>query len=492
MRSTPPRLAGVALAVAVLAATCADDADDSAAPPTTEAAPTGEAAATSGEGDTEADAPAGEGDAEADAPAGDGVESDARWADGDSSVLFDQAQLHTYELTLSDEDLAFLDAEPTAEEYVPGTLTFDGETVENVGIRYKGSIGAFFSCVSGGGFPNLGELDGEKTCRKLSMKVKINFEGQDRRFYDVRRLQFHAMGNDASLMHERLGYLMYRSMGIAAPRAVHARLVINGEFVGVFALVEQIDGRFTRENWDEGGGNLYKEVWPIIDGRAANDAELFSGLKTNEDEDPSFDQVQRFGDAMASADEDDRGDTLRRFMSVDEVAAYVAVDRTIGNDDGAFHIYCFTPGEPCSPHNFYWYEDPARGTMHLIPWDLDHAFGNLISPANPVTPLSDPFGEISNDCRPQGGVFPQISSACDPILDAFASFEAETAAQTEAFLAGPFAAEATDALLDAWTEQIRTSLEEEADLHGDVSVNRWEQSVDYLRRQLDWARDQAG
>ncbi|MDG2026134.1 MAG: CotH kinase family protein [Acidimicrobiales bacterium] len=343
-------------------------------------------------------------------------------------------------------------------------------------------------------FGDLSDLRGEKTCRKLSMKVKVNWDGQDQTFYDVRKLQFHAMSNDQSMMHERLGYHMYREMGIAAPSAVHARLVINGEEVGVFALIEQIDGRFNRQNWDEGGGNLYKEVWPVFAGEAVTEEAAFAGLKTNEDEDPTFDQIQAFGAAMAAADEDDRADTLRRWMSVDEVAAYVAVDRTIANDDGAFHVYCFEGGsaDMCSPHNYYWYEDPSRATMHLIPWDLDHAFANLISPANPVTPLSDPFGEISNDCQPQGFMIPQVPSVCDPILYAFASFESEIDAKVDEFLAGPFSEENVNALLDEWSAQIADAVALEADTHTEsVPVQWWEQSLDRLRGHIEWARDRA-
>src|SRR5688572_8331389 len=51
--------------------------------------------------------------------------------------LFDPEQLRTFELELDEEDLAFLDADPKAEEYVPGQLVFEGRRVEPVGIRYK-------------------------------------------------------------------------------------------------------------------------------------------------------------------------------------------------------------------------------------------------------------------------------------------------------------------------------------------------------------------
>ena len=75
-----------------------------------------------------------------------------------------------------------------------------------------------------------------------------------------------------------IGY--FREMGVPAPRSVHARLIINGQFNGIYALTEQIDGRFTRENFDDGTGNLYKEIWPITNSGVPMPAEpLQNALK---------------------------------------------------------------------------------------------------------------------------------------------------------------------------------------------------------------------
>jgi hypothetical protein len=65
----------------------------------------------------------------------DGLDLDER----DDTYLFDQSKLHTFDIELSEADLAILDADPVAEEYVPGTLRFENETIA-VGVRYKGSI----------------------------------------------------------------------------------------------------------------------------------------------------------------------------------------------------------------------------------------------------------------------------------------------------------------------------------------------------------------
>ena len=47
-----------------------------------------------------------------------------RYSYGDSDYLFDQEKFHTFELTLSDHNLAYLDSAHSLEEYVPRTLTF--------------------------------------------------------------------------------------------------------------------------------------------------------------------------------------------------------------------------------------------------------------------------------------------------------------------------------------------------------------------------------
>ena len=132
---------------------------------------------------------------------------------GDSSYIFDQNTLHTFELTLSEEDLALIDKQPGKEEYVEGSMTFEGEEIGPVGIRYKGSVGAWVGCVAGDFF----EAEGEKTCTKLSMKVKINWEDTDDTFYGLKKLQFHSQNLDPTKMHERLGYWLFEKWEFQHP-----------------------------------------------------------------------------------------------------------------------------------------------------------------------------------------------------------------------------------------------------------------------------------
>jgi hypothetical protein len=424
------------------------------------------------------------------------VQDGPRYSYGDSDYLFDQEKLHTFELTLSDQNLAYLDSAPSLEEYVPGTLTFEGETLP-VGIRYKGSVGAWVGCLSGEEFLS---TEGEKECTKLSTKIKINWEDSDDTFYEVKKLQFHSQNLDPTKMHERLGYWLFREMGVPAPRSVHARLIINGQFNGIYALTEQIDGRFTRENFDDGTGNLYKEIWPITNNGSPMPIEPLQGsLKTNEDEDPTFDVIQQFAQAVINTDNRTRQDVMRQWMNVDQALAYMVVDRAIANDDGVLHFYCggseeIEFGGGCNSHNFYWYEDPTAELIHLIPWDLDNAFDNITGPANPVTPIKDKWGEKTNDCKPfaygQWGLT-QLSAACDPIIGTLATFEQEYQELRDAFLAGPFAKEIVEGLLNTWAGQIKDAVQEADEAHNDQpSMSEWLRAIEKLKGDLEYARNQ--
>ena len=405
-----------------------------------------------------------------------------------ADYVFNQTQFRTFELNLPEASLAQIDADPTAEEYVEGSLTFEGETISPVGIRYKGSVGAFVNCVSGNDWAN---PSGYKTCTKLSMKIKINWNGSDTQFFGMKKLQFHSQNNDPTQMHERLGYWLFRSMGVPAPRAVHCRLVINGQFIGVFILAEQIDGRFTKKNFADGDGNLYKEIWPIDDqGNAFSEAKYLSHLKTNTDQSPTAAIIRAFGTEIQNSTPSTIQTVIENRMDVNEILSYAVVDRLIRNDDGAFHWYCFND---CSSHNFYWYEEPNSGQMHLIPWDLDHAFDNIQSGGNPVTTIADDWGQTRNNCEPFSYGFlgiQQKSAACDKLTKGWTTYTTEYDALKTQFKNTYFSEAQVNALINLWTAQIRDATIEAAEKHNDaLALSEWENAVASLRTKLKYSLD---
>jgi len=405
----------------------------------------------------------------------------------DSDYLFDQNKLHTLELNIP--NLSAIDNDPAAEEYVSASITFEGETLSPVGVRYKGSIGAFAECLSG---PSIFEPNGFKTCTKLSMKVKINWQGREDKFYGLRKIQLHSMNNDPSQMRERLGYWLFDQMGIPSPRAVHVKLKINGEYVGLFVMVEQIDGRFTKYHLDDGDGNVYKELWPLSEnGNPHSDATYRNALKTNEDQNTSIDIIKGLAlDVKNASTDNELKAAISKWTNTEKLINYAMVDRTIKHDDGPFHWYCF---QGCSPHNFYFIEEPSKEKIHLVPWDLDHAFTNYTAP-NPVTMIPDDWGETRNNCQAfsTGGFFGvlQRSAACDKLIYGMTLFEEEFANSKIEFDNGPFSEENINGLLQTWSDQIRDATIEASEKHNDaLRPVTWDQQVDELKLQCRIARD---
>jgi len=218
-------------------------------------------------------------------------------------------------------------------------------------------------------------------------------------------------------------------------------------------------------------------------------AELIASLRTNEDDEPTAILTTTFAEELLNAGNTER--VLDDWMDLETTTAHLVVDRAIRHDDGPFHWYCFD-GDDCEPHNFYWYEDPSGPTLHLIPWDLDNAFENLVSDANPVTPVADTFGETTNDCMPfASGAFQlvQRSATCDPLFAAYAEQDELYEQLEDALWEGPLAKDTVDALLDTWVEQITDATAEANSTHDDArAVETWLNRVEALKEALDYVR----
>ena len=406
-----------------------------------------------------------------------------------SDSIFNQDKLPVLELNLPANALAYIDADPAAEEYVEGSLTYNGETISPIGIRYKGSIGAFVGGVSGENWFN---PSGHKTATKLSMKFKIDWQGYNSTFYNLKTLQLHSMNLDPSQLHDRLGYWLFRQMGVPAPRAVHVKLYINGNYSGLYSLVEQIDEQFAKYSFSDGSGNLYKEVWPInSSGKVQSDKKFYKGLTTNKTAGVTNSIIRQFAVDVVNSSDNNLQSTLQNHMNINQTIALAVVDRTIRNDDGPMHWYC--SWFACEPHNFYWYENPTTNKVHLIPWDLDNAFENIIADANPVTPIADNWGDTSNNCQrfSHGDMgIEQKSAACDRILGGLARFEVEYQQLKDSLIYGPMGQTEVNSIIDLWAEQIRDATTEAYQMHDDaLNTQVWDDAIIELKTQLEYARN---
>tara|TARA_X000001036_G_scaffold148184_1_gene140872 strand:+ start:3044 stop:4447 length:1404 start_codon:yes stop_codon:yes gene_type:complete len=403
-----------------------------------------------------------------------------------SDYIYDQNKLHRFDLYLSELNLDKIDSAPADEKYVEGSLVFENRVIKKVGIRYKGSIGAWVGCLSSSDWTN---PSGFKTCPKLSMKIKINWLSGDETFYGLKKLQFHSQNLDDSKMHERLGYWMFRSFGVTAPRSNHAVLYINGEFNGLFANTENIDGPFTNKHFEDGDGNLYKEVWPINNMGGVNSESYFKkGLKTNE-EMADVSKILKFGSEVENVSETDLNALINSWIDKDLFLKTILVDRRIAHDDGFLHWYN-DEDDTYSNHNYYWYEDPNNDKVQLIPWDLDNAFENIASDRNPVTPIKDQWNETSSNCsgfRYGPLQIKQRSAACDKIIGSYSIYKDRYDELDLIFKQQYFNLPKINSLLSEWSDQIETEVQKANNKfpNDEVSVFKWKQAVRNLKSDIE-------
>lgn len=381
-------------------------------------------------------------------------------APSSSAWVFADQEVRTYELEMDPAEWADLLVHAREEQYRAATLRVEGEPIGQVGLRFKGGISSLLNCVDGAG---------NVKCSKLSLKIKFDEYEPGRRFHGLKRINFHAL-REGSLLRERLAYRLFREMGVEAPRAVHAWVVMNGEPLGLYGLVENIDGRFTDEHFERGDGNLYKEQWP----GAVDPSRL--QLETN-DESPDHTAMIQFGDDLTRASVDELASVVASYMELEQSFAYIAVDRAISNWDGITAFYCNNGA--CRNHNVFLYQhEEARFT--LIPWDLNNTFG-----------VVDSFEFMPNlflvprDCsahyRVYGG-FRVAAPGCDPLLRGLASNDLEGyRAQQTRLLDGPFDVAGLEAWLDEREAQLIPFVAEEPKGRG---VSSFRDGVLGLRRDV--------
>ncbi len=388
----------------------------------------------------------------------------------DAAELFAWPTVPTFDLTLPADRWRYLQDHAADEEYEPACLAFEGDQVGSVGLRFKGSYGTLYPCLSG-------EVD----CAKLSMKIKFSEIDEALRLFGLKRLNFHSMIHDQTRLRERLGYDLYREMGIDAPRSAWAVLRINGESYGLFSMVEQVDGRFTDDRWpDDGDGNLFKEAWPQTDSASY----YVDRLKTNEEEGDVSKFVEFFTELDSATTSEDRAAALGSWTSIERFQRYMAVDDAIFNCDGVTAFY--TEEGWKGNHNYYFYEATERDHFTIIPWDLDATFTPRASWS-----MIPRWTDIPEDCEQtyptwDGADLQAVAPGCDPLFQGLAFDLDPYRAAIDELLDGPFAEDHVLDKIDNLMPHIADAIAEDALGPGTAG---WEGAVSELRRLIPVLRD---
>lgn len=252
-------------------------------------------------------------------------------------------------------------------EYWPAAFAFDGETLDVVGARIKGKT----------------EFGLGKPADKHSLKLNFDYFGGPR-FYAVDKIHLAANKSDPSIMRDALANRAYREMGVKASRTAHATVYADGEYVGLYTMIQDVDKRFLKEHFgtknNADDGNLYKCVAPgcSLSWRGFDKESYFiescderdgCGLVLKTDEDGAnpddHSDIIEFLDILNNTPEGAFEAVFGAVFDVDDFLKFVATAMVIGD----YECYLGTLD------NFFLYRRPDTGVWSFIPWDHNQSYG---------------------------------------------------------------------------------------------------------------------
>jgi len=311
----------------------------------------------------------------------------ARPSADEASRFFELTNLWTVHLTLSRENWSAMEpARPRGPgmfkpDYPWSSCTFEcaGQTLANVAVRFKGN--SSFNSARGG----------------LKCPFKLDFNrGQKRRsFLGLKKLSLNNNFNDATQFREALAYEAYRRAGVPASRTAFARVYLTltsertNEFLGLYTLVEALDGDFLKLHFGTKKGLLLKpEGLRSLDYLGEDWRAYTNRYDPKTDVQPA--DAQRFialTKLIAEADDATLERELPARLDLENFLRYVALTAVLANYDSFVG----------NGHNYYLFQPAGEGKAAFIPWDLNEAFGG-----HPMAGARQAQAELSA-LRPQAG-----------------------------------------------------------------------------------------
>jgi spore coat protein CotH len=292
-----------------------------------------------------------------------GVAETSPSATASSDAFFDDSVLHEIRLDINSKDWQALKENYLANTYYPADFRWGADVVRNVGIRSRGTA--------------------SRSGVKPGLRVDFNRYSTDQTFLGLKSFILRNNTTDASSLHDRLGTLFFRRMGVPASREAQTKLYVNGAYAGLYSVVESIDKSFLSRTFNENDGYLYKYDRNVGDAPyyfeyLGQDAASYvprpfkpETHETDPQPQPLVDMVRMVADL---SDEMFRS-SIAEYLDLAAFVKHVALESFLAETDGVL-------GDS-GMNNFYLYRLNGQRLHVLIPWDKSEATNN--GPTHPIT-----------------------------------------------------------------------------------------------------------
>jgi spore coat protein H len=241
------------------------------------------------------------------------------------------------ELKITSEYLGILNSMIFVRREVPAHLEIDGRD-RKVLVRYSGQT-------------SLGQIRNSYTFEFVDGTL---FPGH--RFYVL-----SAQNGDPTKLNSTIGFWAFRQAGLLAPEAKPAVVYVNGEYQGLYYLIEPIDADFFKIR-NQRLGSLYEAFNGQKFGAHfsfAGGYDVRLGFESKGERPEFFGDLEHFIRTLDASTPETLPARIEPLLDVENYLHYLAVSVLLHNWDGYFN-------------NFRLHLDPNISKFQFIPWDVDN------------------------------------------------------------------------------------------------------------------------
>jgi spore coat protein CotH len=272
----------------------------------------------------------------------------------ETAPFFDDSVVHDLYFAVNNKDWQTLKDNYLDNTYYPVDFKWQGIIVRNAGIRSRGT--------------------GSRSGAKPGLRLDFDRYTSNQKFLGLKSIVLRNSTQDPSNVHERLSMLLFRKLGLVAPRETYARLFVNNVYAGLYAVVESIDKTFLANNFGNDEGYLYKYDYTVGDPayymtyRTSDPADYVPHPFKPEthETDPHGDVIERMVWTVNNATDAGFRAAISAYLDLTDFVKHVASEVFVADNDGFIGNW--------GMNNYYIYRLPANNQFRFIKWDKSEAF----------------------------------------------------------------------------------------------------------------------
>jgi len=273
--------------------------------------------------------------------------------------LFDTDSLRKLNLTFYDTNYhkILLDSFTINPTYrLPAKLELNGQTIDSVGLRYKGNSTFLY---------NLTQI-------KKPLNIAVDFKDSNQNIMGYNKLKLANSWFDPTFVKEVIASKIYQKY-LPTQESNLLKIYTSDNYLGLYVNAESINKKFLKKHFGESNGVFFKgetdssadkQYKPDLKWNGPDSSQYFNSYTLKSEY--GWDELVNLIDIL-----NNNTDSLHTVLNIDRVLWYFAVNMVIANFDTYNGLYI---------HNYYLYKTKDE-LFQIIPWDLSESFiGALMRP----------------------------------------------------------------------------------------------------------------